>query len=363
MLVANRRESMLDPQPAVNAAQTRCAIFVVLTVRNDPAAHARVRQVCGDVAALTRAVGNRDNDGHLSCAVGFGSAVWDRLFGQPRPRELHPFRELRSGPRYAPSTPGDLWLHIRSERDDMCYELAAQIMARLGETVTSVDETHGFRYFDDRDLTGFVDGTENPPDAEKPATTLVAAEDPAFAGGSYVMVQKYIHDMPAWHKLTTETQEGIIGRTKLDDIELDDATKPAYAHNALTTLVENGEEIKILRHNMPFGMVTSGEAGTYFVGYARSLHPLEAMLEAMVIGRPPGNYDRLLDFTHPVSGSNFFVPSAQFLAALASGPEPEPLAPAAATARARERKAPGERPGTLNIGSLKGVTQREQPAP
>ena len=350
---------MQDPQPAVNAAQTRAAIFLVLAVHNDPAAHAAVRAVCGDIDALTRAVGNRDTEGNLSCAVGFGSAVWERLFGQPRPVGLHAFKEFQAGGRVAPSTPGDLWLHVRAERADLCFELAAQIMARINGMVTTVDETHGFRYFDDRDLTGFVDGTENPAGAEKVLSTVIDEEDPPFAGGSYVMVQKYLHDLPAWHKLSTEAQEGIIGRTKLEDIELDDAVKPPYAHNALTKLVENGAEVKILRHNMPFGNVTQGEAGTYFVGYARSLHPLEAMLEAMVIGRPPGTYDHLLDFTHPVTGTNFFVPSVQFLASLANGPAPEPLPPAAATAQARTHT---PRRGTLDIGSLKGVPQHEQSA-
>jgi len=351
---------MQDPQPAVNAPQTRYAIFVVLTVRTDPVSLARVRDVCGNVDALIRAVGNRDTEGNLSCAVGFGSTLWDRLLGEPRPRDLHIFREFRAGARFAPSTPGDLWLHIRAERTDLCYELAAQIMARISGDVTTVDETHGFRYFDDRDLTGFVDGTENPTGADKLDATIVGDEDPVFAGGSYVMVQKYIHDLPAWHRLTTEAQEAIIGRTKLDDIELEDAVKPPYAHNALTNLVEDGTEVKILRHNMPFGRVTDGDAGTYFVGYARSLHPLEAMLEAMVVGRPPGNYDRLLDFTRPVSGANFFVPSVQFLASLAAGHPPEPFEPAAAAARAR---APRERTGALDIGSLKGVAQREQSSP
>ena len=179
----------------------------------------------------------------------------------PRPADLHPFRELRSGTRLAPSTPGDLFFHIRAERMDLCFELAAQIMARLADSVTAVDETHGFRYFDDRDLTGFVDGTENPIGAESIAATIVGDEDPDFAGGSYVMVQKYLHDLLRWHRLPTETQEGIIGRTKLDDIELDDAVKPSYAHNALTTLVEDGEEVKILRHNMPFGNVSGGRVG------------------------------------------------------------------------------------------------------
>jgi putative iron-dependent peroxidase len=347
---------MSDPQPAINAAQTRDAIFLVLTLAQGAEPVERARRLCGALEGLTRAVGARDIQGNLSLAAAFGSDVWDRLFGQPRPAELHPFHALRSGSRVAPSTPGDLLFHIRGERFDLCYELAAQICARLGDSATTVDETHGFRYFDDRDLTGFVDGTENPTGAEAIETTIVGDEDPAFAGGSYVMVQKYLHDLSAWHRLPTETQEGIIGRTKLDDIELEDAQKPAYAHNALTQLVENGVEVKILRHNMPFGLATSGDSGTYFIGYASSLHPLETMLVNMVVGQPPGNYDRLLDFTRPVTGSIFFAPSVQFLSGLADAQPVQLLPPA--TAPAQARTGPG-RTGTLSIGSLRGVPQHE----
>jgi putative iron-dependent peroxidase len=347
---------MSDPQTAVNAPQTRDAIFLVLVLAPGASAIDRMRHLCGQLDALVRAVGARDMQGNLSCAVAFGSNVWDRLFGQPRPADLHPFHELRGGNRFAPSTPGDVLLHIRAERFDLCFELAAQICARLGEAATTVDETHGFRYFDDRDLTGFVDGTENPTGAESVEATIVGDEDPPFAGGSYVMVQKYLHDLSAWHGLPTETQEGIIGRTKLDDIELDDTVKPSFAHNALTTLVENGNEVKILRHNMPFGQATLGDSGTYFIGYARSLHPLETMLENMVIGQPPGNYDHLLDFTHPVTGSNFFAPSLQFLSGLANGQPVQLLPPAAAPAQARMNP---ERTGTLSIGNLRGVPQHE----
>lgn len=345
-----------DPQPAINAPQTRDAIFLVLAVAPGDAHADRVRRVCSDLDALQRAVAARDVQGDLSCIVAFGSAAWDRLFGRPRPRELHPFRELRSGPRLAPSTPGDLLFHIRADRTDLCFELAAQIVAQLVDSVSPVDETHGFRYFDDRDLTGFVDGTENPGGAESVAATIVGEEDPDFAGGSYVMVQKYLHDLPRWHRLPTETQEGIIGRTKLEDIELDDAVKPSFAHNALTTLEEDGVEVKILRHNMPFGNVSGGESGTYFIGYARSPRPLEAMLANMVVGRPPGNYDRLLDFTRPVTGSLFFAPSVPFLAALATGQPVQALPVAAAAAQARAEPEPS---GALRIGSLKGVQQHE----
>jgi putative iron-dependent peroxidase len=347
---------MSDPQAAINAPQTRDAIFLVLALAPAAADVERARRVIGQLDSLQRAVAARDPAGNLSVAAAFGSDVWDRLFGQPRPAGLHPFRELRSGNRFAPATPGDLFFHIRAERLDLCYELAAQVTARLADSATTVDETHGFRYFDDRDLTGFVDGTENPMGAERIAATIVGDEDPHFAGGSYVMVQKYLHKLSDWIRLPIETQEGIIGRTKLDDIELDDDQKPSYAHNVLTKLVEDGEEVKILRHNMPFGQATSGESGTYFIGYARSLQPLETMLENMVIGQPPGNYDRLLDYTQPVTGSNFFAPSVQFLSGLANGQPVQLLPPAAAPAQARAQPA---RTGALSIGSLRGVPQHE----
>jgi putative iron-dependent peroxidase len=226
---------------------------------------------------------------------------------------LHPFREIRAGGRHAVSSPGDLLFHIRANRMDLCFELAMQIMARIGDAVTPADEVHGFRYFDDRDLIGFVDGTENPRGEAAIDAVLVGEEDAAFAGGSYVIVQKYLHDLAGWNALSTDAQERIIGRTKLSDIELDDSVKPTSAHNALTTIVEDGREIKILRDNMPFGRVTHGEFGTYFIGYSRSPRTTELMLENMFIGRPPGNHDRLLDFSRAVTGSLFFVPAATFL--------------------------------------------------
>ena len=301
----------MSSQPVTEPA-TRDAIFLVVTVNPGDEARTVVRGLCADLAGLVRAVGQRDLDGGLSCVAAFGSDAWDRLFGPPRPASLHPFQEMAHGGRHAVSTPGDILFHIRAERMDLCFELAAQIMSRLDGTVTAVDETHGFRYFDDRDLTGFVDGTENPVGEDAVAATIVGDEDPEFAGGSYVLVQRYVHDLAKWEALTTEEQEVIIGRTKLSDIELDEETKPSNAHNALTVIEENGEEIDILRHNMPFGNA-SGESGTYFIGYARSPRVLLLMIDHMFVGSPPGNYDRLLDFTEPVTGTLFFAPPADFL--------------------------------------------------
>ena len=280
----------------VAAPLTRAAIFLVVTINQGPEHREVVRTFCEDLAALIRAVEFRDIEGGLSCVMGFGAEAWDRLFGAPRPKELHPFREMRSGGRHAVATPGDLLFHIRAKRMDLCFEMATQIMTSIGAAVSPVEEVHGFRYFDDRDLVGFVDGTENPRGAEALDAVLIREEDAAFAGGSYVIVQKYLHDLKAWNALSTAAQERIIGRKKLSDIELDESVKPTSAHSALTTIVEDGKEVKILRDNMPFGHASRGEFGTYFIGYSRSPRTTEQMLENMFIGRPPGNYDRLLDF-------------------------------------------------------------------
>src|SRR5580693_2792736 len=341
----------------VSAPLTRAAIFLVVALKPGSEHRRTIRSFCGDLAAVLRAVEFRDIEAGLSCVMGFGSDAWDRLFGLPRPANLHVFREIRAGQRHAVSTPGDLLFHIRAKRMDLCFELATQIMARIGDAVSPVDDVHGFRYFDDRDLIGFVDGTENPRGEAAMGAVLINEEDAAFAGGSYVIVQKYLHDVAGWNSLSTEEQERIIGRTKLSDIELDDSIKPTSAHNALTTIVEGGKEIKILRDNMPFGRAAMGEFGTYFIGYSRSPSTIEQMLENMFIGRPPGNYDRLLDFSRAVTGKLFFVPTATFLENVS---EDQPAVAAASAEPAVEASLP-TRPndGSLGIGSLKGEIPHE----
>ncbi|HTH59071.1 MAG TPA: Dyp-type peroxidase [Paraburkholderia sp.] len=356
---------------SVSTPITRSAIFLVATVNDDEASLATVRAFCADIAGLVRSVGTRVPNGNLSCVCGFGANAWDRLFGAPRPAGLHPFREFGSGERVALATPGDLLLHIRAEQMDLCFELATHLMSRLEGAVQTVDEVHGFRNFDMRAMIGFVDGTENPTGDEAVHFTVIGADDPEFAGGSYALVQKYLHDMKGWNALPVEAQERIIGRTKLSDIELDDAAKPTWAHNALTVLeTPEGDEIKILRDNMPFGRPGAGEFGTYFIAYARSPQPIEQMLENMFVGVPPGNYDRLLDFSRAVTGGLFFVPSQSLLDALAErdpasapagadapdapdAPDATPAATSTATAAAPA----GD--GSLNIGSLKGALRHE----
>ena len=353
---ASQGRAAILAQP-VDAPLTRAAMFLVLRLSGGPGDCSTVRSFCKDLSKLFRAVEFRDLEARLSCVMGIGAQIWDRLFGSPRPAELHPFKEIRGGERHAVSTPGDLLFHIRAKRMDLCFEMATQIMARLGDAVSPVDEVQGFRYFDDRDLLGFVDGTENPRGTAVVDAVLIGDEDATFAGGSYVIVQKYLHNLDAWNALSTETQERIIGRTKLSDIELDDSVKPTSAHNALTTIVENGKEIKILRDNMPFGRPSAGEFGTYFIGYSRSPRTIEQMLENMFVGKPPGTYDRLLDFSTAVTGNLFFVPSATFLEDLSL----DDCAMAEATSKVGIISTTPDlvHDGSLGIGSLKGEKQNE----
>jgi porphyrinogen peroxidase len=342
------------PQPVVGPL-SRSAIFLVLCIRPEGDNYSAVRSFLAGLSGLVRAVEFRNIEAGLTCIAGIGSDAWNKLFGSPRPAELHPFRELRSGSRHAVSTPGDILFHIRATRMDLCFELESHILDELGDAVSVADEVHGFRYFDERDLLGFVDGTENPRGAAVSEAAIVGDEDPAFAGGSYVIVQKYLHNMKAWDALPVETQELIIGRRKLSDIELSDAEKPPYAHNALTSIEENGKQLQILRDNMPFGRPGQGEFGTYFIGYCRTPRVTEKMLENMFLGNPPGTYDRLLDFSRAVTGSLFFVPTATFLdnvstdmpdASVTGAPlTPEPPSVAAAE------------DNSLGIGSLKEEKQ------
>jgi porphyrinogen peroxidase len=337
-----------EPQPIVSPL-TAAAIFLVLTVNED--GEETVRDLLADVSGLQRSVGFRIPEGELQVVTAIGSDAWDRLFAGPRPGELHPFRELTGPHHHAPATPGDLLFHIRANRADLCFEFAARVMDRLRDVVTVADEVHGFRYFDERDLIGFVDGTESPGGrAGIRAAIVTSDQDPDFAGGSYVIVQKYVHDIPAWNALSVADQERVIGRSKLDDIEMPDDVKPANSHVALNTLTgPDGEQLQIIRANMPFGQVGTGEFGTYYIAYAATPSITERMLENMFLGSPPGNTDRILDFSTALTGCNFFAPAADFL--------DDPPGPPAGQA-ARDEAAPAEAPatvtGSLGIGSLKG---------
>lgn len=337
----------VQPQPIL-APLTPAAIFLVVTI--DEGGEATVHDALPDLSGLVRALGFRDPAKRLSMITSIGSAAWDRLFSGPRPAELHPFVEL-TGPRHtAPATPGDVLFHIRAESMDVCFELAGRVLKAMAGAVTVVDEVHGFRFFDNRDLLGFVDGTENPDGPIALRATTIGEEDPGFAGSCYVHVQKYVHDIPEWESLPVPEQERVVGRTKLDDIELDEDVKPANSHVALNVITDDdGTELKIVRHNMPFGEVGKGEYGTYFIGYSRRPAVTEQMLRNMFLGDPPGNTDRILDFSTALTGGMFFSPTVGFL-------DDPPALPGTPGRRAGTVSDPTSESGSLSIGSLKGLS-------
>jgi porphyrinogen peroxidase len=337
-----------EPQPILSIP-TEAAIFLVLTVREG--SEADVADVLADVPGIKRSVGFRVPEAELSCVVGIGAHLWDALSASRSPSGLHPFREL-VGPRHtAPATPGDLLFHIRAHRFDLCFELAQRMTERLRGLAVVVDEVHGFRSFDERDVLGFVDGTENPEGAAAAEAVLIGDEEPAFAGGSYVIVQKYVHDLRAWDALSTEEQELVIGRTKLSDLEYPDEDKPPNSHLALNVIEgPDGEEQQIMRFNMPFGRVGADEYGTYYIAYARTSGLIEQMLANMFLGDPPGNTDRILDFSTAVTGTLFFAPAIELLEGLADADRPD----VAGVQPGPPEVDPGD--GSLGIGSL-----RDQP--
>ncbi len=345
---------MTDARPQdILTPITESAIF--LTVCVDPGGEEAAKELLPDLGGLRRSVGFRAPEARLSCIVGIGSALWDRLFGAPRPAGLHPFRELKGARHTAPATPGDLFFHIRASRLDMCFELARLIGDRLGPQLRIIDEVHGFKSFDERDLLGFVDGTENPEGAEASAAVLTRDEEPAFAGGSYLIVQKYSHDLDAWNALTVEQQEAAIGRTKLEDVEFPDEDKAPDSHLTLNVIEdEDGKEQQIMRFNMPFGRVGSGEFGTFYIAYARTPAVTERMLENMFLGLGEATHDRLLDFSVAHTGNLFFVPSLDFLDdPTVAGPEEGDEASGGGDGPPAADPAPSD--GSLGIGDLRGT--------
>ena len=308
----------LDTEPqSIDAPLSAAAAFLVLVVKDDDASIATARSVVGSTGDLIKDLRIRANSGLFTCNVGISHRIWGPLTGQPAPSELAPFREVRGATHTAVATAGDLLYHIRADSMDLIIEFEKILLEAFGDAVTAVDDVAGFRYFDGRDLLEFIDGTANPDGLDLPAATIVGEEDPAYAGGSYVVIQKYLHDLAAWRAQKVETQEAIIGRTKFDNVELPDATEGQKSHKTLCTIQDTEGEHDILRDNMPFAVPGRGEYGTYFIGYSRHLWVIEKMMERMFIGDPPPLHDRILDFSKAVAGVTFFAPARKFLSNLA----------------------------------------------
>ncbi|WP_333804955.1 Dyp-type peroxidase [Sulfurospirillum sp.] len=303
---------------AVTDKPGESALFIVYGLRDTQESFEKVKDLCGSFSAIVRSMKGRYPELEISGVMGFGSNAWDMLFSDfDKPKELCNFEEIKGDKHTAVSTKGDLFFHIRAKRVAACLEIATIINEKLQGAVQPLDEVHGFRYFDGRAMIGFVDGTENPENREADEAAIIADEE-TFNGGSYAFVQKYLHNMTQWNALSIEEQEKVVGRRKFNDVELSDDEKPENAHNVVTNIAdEEGNELKIIRANMPFANPSKNEFGTYFIGYASTFSTTRKMLENMFIGEPKGNYDRLLDFSTATTGSLFFVPTFDLLETLA----------------------------------------------
>lgn len=282
---------------------------------NDAAIKPAFERICALVSNLNNSFIIRIPDGGISCVMGVGYEAWIKLgLPNPLPRELKNFEPIVGQKHRAIATPGDLHFHLRAPNISACVDMLAAIIDVLYLVADCLEEIHGFRYWDGRSILGFVDGTENPVGEERVHFGVVGKEDPFYEGGSYLFVQKYVHNMQAWEQLTTEEQEKVFGRYKTSDIEMADDIKPDNSHSALTGIEDkNGNDLKIIRDNMPFRNPSKNEFGTYFIAYANRFNTMEQMLQRMFIGSPPGNYDRLLDFSTARTGSLFFAPSINIL--------------------------------------------------
>lgn len=269
------------------------------------------KRICALVINLNNSIADRFPDAKASCVLGIGHDAWLQLeLPQPLPKELKTFEDIKGEKHTAVATSGDLHFHIRCDEKSLAYDLATTISGFLTEVADCIVEVQGFRYWDSRSILGFVDGTENPHGADRTFFAVVDEEDPSYAGGSYVFVQKYVHDLVAWRKLPVSEQEKVIGRSKDHDVEMTDEEKPKNSHSALANV---GDDFKVVRDNMPFGNTSTNEMGTYFICYASTFSTVEKMLKNMFIGDPPGNYDRILDFSTAKTGSLFFAPSLDML--------------------------------------------------
>lgn len=287
-------------------------IFMVWNFKPEIEISQHFKRLCNLIINLNHTAQIRFPNANASVVMGIGYEAWQRLqLLTPLPKEFAPFRAIKGAKHTAVATKGDLHFHIRSDQQSFCIDTAAVITDLLQEVAQSVEEVQGFRYWDGRSILGFVDGTENPQGEDRKKFGMIGEEDPVYQGGSYLFVQKYIHNMQAWRALPVAEQEKVIGRSKADDIEMDEDTKPSNSHSALANI---GDDFKVVRDNMPFGSVSNNEMGTYFIAYANSFSTVRRMLSNMFIGNPKGNYDRILDFSTAKTGTLFFVPTLDMLA-------------------------------------------------
>jgi len=261
--------------------------------------------------------------GGVNLVLAFGADLWRALAPRDVPAGLGPFQPIsKLGGHHAPATQHDLWLWINGSSQDVVFEHTRAAAGAIEAVAQVADEQIAFVHRDSRDLTGFVDGTANPPLLEAPMAALVPDGQPG-AGGSHVLAMRWVHDLEAFEALSITEQERIFGRTKADSIELVDEAKPPTAHIARVEIEDDaGVELPIYRRSVPYGTVA--EHGLYFVAFSADRSRFETMLGRMFGTLGDGGHDRLTDFSRPVSGAFYYAPPLNLLSDLAESATLEP---------------------------------------
>ena len=298
-------QSVILPPPSNHAR------FIVLRLKDLSISQLK-QQIEALLSTRDRLITQHPND-QIKTAIAFGPELWAQLYHHVPEN----FKQLdpQSGAFDMPVVPADVFIHIASARADLCFAMSQAFFNGIQDQVEVLDERACFRFLDGRDLTGFIDGTENPqfPD-DRADAALLPADAGVFAEGSFIFAQRYIHDLTKWQKLKVDAQEHVIGRTKLESIELDDDVKPQNAHITRTVIEDDeGEEMEILRHSLPYGD-GQGDQGLFFVAYTNNLNIIDQMLQRMFGTAGDGIHDRLLHFTTAIDGAYYFAPSEELLA-------------------------------------------------
>lgn len=302
---------MMRPQSAIIPDHCRAAVFMEADTQ---AAPAELAAACRRSLTALAALQAQYPQERLGLTVAFGADCWRRFGHAQEGADIKPFRPLGNG--LAPATQHDVLFHIQSLRHDINFSLASAVAEAFDGLIDIRSETHGFRWVEDRGLDGFVDGTENPQGDEEVARVGIIGAGAADAGGSYVLLQKYRHDLKKWKRLPVGEQERAVGRSKADNIEFARADRLSDSHLNRTNLKENGVGLKIVRRSLPYGTV-SGEHGLMFIAYCAKLWNIEAQLLSM-FGETDGQTDLLLKHVATaVSGAYYFAPSLDRLQNLA----------------------------------------------
>jgi porphyrinogen peroxidase len=272
-------------------------------------------QTHSDPLTLIQAMANlqepRMTTGGVNLVVGFRPSLWSRVAPGEMPANVTDFDQNVQGIDgfTMPATQHDLWVWVAGHAYHTVFDVSREVMNTLVHVAHLATEVAGWTYKESRDLTGFIDGTENPPLSEASEVALVPDGSPG-AGGSVVLVQQWTHDVASFEALSVEEQEKVIGRTKQNSIELDEEVRGAQSHVSRTVIEVNGVEQHIFRRNSPYGMATNH--GTMFIGFSSEQQRLARMLDRMA-GAEDGIRDALTRYTTAISGAYYFVPSVQAL--------------------------------------------------